>query len=275
MTTRRPLHNKLLGRLSVDTEFGNFLGDTRIRLLEAIGRYGSITQAAKAVPLSYKAAWDAVDAMNNLADQTLVERSVGGRHGGGTRLTPYGERLIAMYRALEQEHQRLLEQMDRHMSREGSEDITQFRRLIHRMSMRTSARNQFVGTVTGLREGAVSFEVCLRLDASQLLWSVITRASAENLGLAIGREVHAFVKASTVMLLTDRAVRVSARNQLWGEVAAVHDGTVNSEVSLGLPGGRSVTATVTRDSVERLALAAGTPACAFFDASNVILATFD
>jgi molybdenum-dependent DNA-binding transcriptional regulator ModE len=59
----------------------HFLGDTRIRLLEAIDRYGSISQAAKAVPLSYKAAWDAVDAMNNLAEAPLVERSVGGKHG--------------------------------------------------------------------------------------------------------------------------------------------------------------------------------------------------
>ena len=56
MTTRRPVQHKLVGKLTVDTEFGTFLGDTRIRLLEAIDRYGSISQAAKAVPLSYKAA---------------------------------------------------------------------------------------------------------------------------------------------------------------------------------------------------------------------------
>ncbi|HNO89171.1 MAG TPA: winged helix-turn-helix domain-containing protein, partial [Rhodocyclaceae bacterium] len=96
MTTRRPIHHKLVGTLTVDTEFGTFLGDTRIRLLEAIERYGSISQAAKAVPLSYKAAWDAVDAMNNLAEEPLVERSVGGKHGGGTSLTEYGQRVIAL-----------------------------------------------------------------------------------------------------------------------------------------------------------------------------------
>ena len=62
---------KLVGKLALETEFGPFLGDTRIRLLEAIDTHGSISQAAKAVPLSYKAAWDAVDAMNNLADEAL------------------------------------------------------------------------------------------------------------------------------------------------------------------------------------------------------------
>ena len=78
--------HRLRSRLEVDTEFGSFLGDTRIRLLEAIDKHGSISQAAKAVPLSYKAAWDAIDAMNNLADQPLVVRSTGGKNGGGTLL---------------------------------------------------------------------------------------------------------------------------------------------------------------------------------------------
>ena len=69
---------RLRGKLEVDTELGTFLGDTRIRLLEAIAKHGSISQAAKAVPLSYKAAWDAIDAMNNLAEHPLVTRVTGG-----------------------------------------------------------------------------------------------------------------------------------------------------------------------------------------------------
>src|SRR5689334_16720910 len=65
-------------------------GRGRIGLLQAIAEQGSITQAAKAFGMSYKAAWDAVDAMNNLAGAALVERSTGGRGGGSTRLTPRG-----------------------------------------------------------------------------------------------------------------------------------------------------------------------------------------
>ncbi len=275
MARRRPVHHKLVGKLTVDTEFGAFLGDTRIRLLEAIERYGSISQAAKAVPLSYKAAWDAVDAMNNVAEQTLVERSVGGRHGGGTQLTDYGRRLVAMYRAVEQEYQEALDRLAGRLGESGAGDVAQFQSMLRRMSIRTSARNQFAGPVTGLREGEVSFEVTLRLDAENELSATITRESAENLGLAIGREVHAFVKAPSVMLMTDRNVRTSARNQLWGEVARILDGPVNSEVTLALGGGRTVTAVITRASVTRLGLAVGRPACALFEASSVILATFD
>lgn len=265
---------KFVGKLAVETEFGNFLGDTRIRLLEAIDAHGSISQAAKAVPLSYKAAWDAVDAMNNLADEALVERSVGGKHGGGTRLTDYGHRLVALYRAMEEEYQDTLNRLAVKLGEEGEGDIRQFRGLLRRMSMKTSARNQFVGKISALREGAVSFEVSIRLDDRNELTAIITRESAENLELAIGKEVHAFVKASSVILLTEQGMRTSARNHLWGTVDRVHEGTVNSEVALALPGGRIITSIVTHDSVGSLGLVIGTPACAVIKASSIILATF-
>src|SRR4051812_20906331 len=70
-------------------------GAARVGLLRAVAQQGSITQAAKAVGMSYKAAWDAIDAMNTLSDTPLVERSTGGRGGGSTRLTPRGEQLVA------------------------------------------------------------------------------------------------------------------------------------------------------------------------------------
>ncbi|KAB2966429.1 TOBE domain-containing protein [Zoogloea sp.] len=275
MTTRRPVQHKLVGKLTVDTEFGTFLGDTRIRLLEAISRYGSISQAAKAVPLSYKAAWDAVDAMNNLAEEPLVERAVGGKHGGGTNLTEYGRRVIAMYRAVEQEYQQAIDRLAARLGDGGETNVRQFQTLLRRMSMRTSARNQFVGTVSGLREGEVSFEVRIRLDDANEVVAVITRASAENLELGIGSEVHAFVKAPSVLLITDPNARTTARNHLWGQVTAIHEGPVSSEVTITLPSGRNITSVVTHDSIDNLTLSVGSPACAVFQATSVILAVFD
>ena len=82
--SRRAKSPRWLGKLELQTERGPVLGDVRIRLLEAIAETGSISKAAPLVPLSYKGAWDAVDAMNNLAEQPLVARSTGGRQGGGT-----------------------------------------------------------------------------------------------------------------------------------------------------------------------------------------------
>ncbi len=266
--------HRLRSRLEVDTEFGSFLGDTRIRLLEAIARRGSISQAAKAVPLSYKAAWDAIDAMNNLADQPLVVRSTGGKNGGGTQLTEHGRKTVALYRALEAEYQAALDRLTASMNDGLAVDFAQFRQLLRRMSMKTSARNQFAGQIVGLREGHVDFEVRLRLDADNELVAVITRDSAETLGLAIGMEISALVKSSSVLLLTDRNLRTTARNHLWGEVTRIDDGPVNAEVTLALPGGRSVCAVVTHDSMEKLGLAVGQPACAVFKASAVILCLY-
>lgn len=268
------IRHRLVGKLEVDTEFGTFLGDTRIRLLEAIERYGSISQAAKAVPLSYKAAWDAVDAMNNLADQALVIRSAGGKHGGGTLLTDYGRRVVALYRALEAEYQSALERLATSMNEGLATDFQQFRQLLRRMSMKTSARNQFVGTISGLREGIVDFEVLIKLDANTELVSVITQESAENLGLTIGMDVYALVKSSSIILLTDPKIKATARNQLWGEITHIHDGPVNSEVILSLPSGKSVCAVVTHDSIGNLGLSVGEKVCAVFKASAVILCAF-
>ncbi len=271
-TPRRP---RLTGHLEVSTDLGAFLGDTRVRLLEAIAEHGSISQAAKHVPLSYKAAWDAVDAMNNLADQPLVLRSTGGRAGGGTLLTEHGRRVVAMYRAVEAEYQQALDRLAGQFADAPGGDMPAFQRLLRRMSVRTSARNQFVGTVCGLRDGPVDFEVLVRLDEHLELAAVVTRTSAESLGLAIGREVTVLVKSSSLLLLTDPALRISARNKLWGTVSRIVTGPVNAEVTLDLGAGRSATAVVTRDSVDSLGLAEGVRACAAFKVSSVILAVID
>lgn len=268
-----PQH-RLRGKLEVDTEFGTFLGDTRIRLLENIDSHGSISQAAKAVPLSYKAAWDAVDAMNNLAEQPLVVRTTGGKNGGGTQLTEFGRKTVALYRALEAEYQAALERLTASMNDGQAGDFKQFRQLLKRMSMKTSARNQFAGTIVGLREGHVDYEVRIKLDDDTEIVAIITIDSAESLDLRIGMEINALVKSSSMLLLNDPEVRTSARNQLWGEITRIHDGPVNSEVTLSLGNGKSLCAVVTHDSVERLGLAVGGKACAVFKASAVILCKY-
>lgn len=260
-----------VARLSLETEAGAALSDTRIRLLEEIDRLGSINRAAKAVPLSYKAAWDALDIMNNLSPEPLVERISGGRQGGGTRLTDYGRRIVSMYRALGIEYQAMLDRLAAQIDT-GKGDLHSFQRLVRRIDFRTSARNQFSGPVIGLRLDSVDYEVCIRIDEDTEIVAIITPASAENLNLAIGAEVTALVKSSSVILTTDRHIKLSARNRLWGKVSAIHQGPVNNEVTLQLPSGRSVTSVLTAQSCTRLNLTEGAEACALFQASSVILA---
>ncbi len=69
--------------------------------------------------------------------------------------------------------------------------------------MKISARNLLKGTVKNVTHGAVNSEVILELPGGIELVSIITKTSAENLGLAKGKEVYAVIKASNVMLATD------------------------------------------------------------------------
>jgi len=273
MTTPSP---QLTGKLQINNAMGSFLGDKRIRLLEAIDKTGSISQAAKGVPMSYKAAWDAVDDMNNVAPEPLVNRAAGGRHGGGTELTAFARRLIAFYRALETESQLALEKLTRNLEQNGVCDVNDFRQVLRRMSMKTSARNQFAGPVIAIKVGVVDAEVSIRLAPELMLTAIVTRESAENLGLTQGRDVLAFVKASSILLLTGDDGHISARNRFTGTVTHLHQGPVNAEVTLAMPRGQHVlTAVVTDDSVKRLNLAVGQSVTAVFKASSVFLASMD
>jgi molybdate transport system regulatory protein len=242
-------------------------GPGRIELLTRVAEHGSITKAAKAMAMSYKAAWDAIDQMNSLAGEPLVERTTGGKGGGSTHLTPRGRQLVANFRLIEAEHRRLLDQLN-HQAAGLGQDLV----LIRRLSMKTSARNQFVGTVSAIRAGAVNDEIEVEILGGQRIVATITGESTQSLGLAPGTEVFALIKAPSVIVMTgDRAAKLSAGNQLSGTIVRLKTGAVNSEVVIALPGGLTIAAIVTRDSADALGLATGKAATAIFQAASVII----
>jgi molybdate transport system regulatory protein len=87
--------------LRVDLGEDRAIGPGKIRLLEAIRDTGSITKAGIALGMSYRRAWLLVDDMNNCFREPVVAAQVGGSHGGGAALTPFGARLINQYRKIE------------------------------------------------------------------------------------------------------------------------------------------------------------------------------
>lgn len=250
-------------------------GKDRIALLAAIAEHGSITAAARAVGLSYKAAWDAVDAMNNSAGEPLVERAAGGKGGGGTVLTARGQRLVRTYRALEAEHRAYVARLSR-VGAELGEQIADDVDVIRRLMMKTSARNKLFGRVAAIRAGAVNDEVTLALPGGQQVIATITHESVETLGLAPGIDAFALIKASSVLVgVPSAGMRLSARNQLPGTVARIVPGAVNAEVVIELEGGGSIAAIVTEAGLAELGLNPGAPALAIFKASSVIVGTVD
>ncbi|MCD0504004.1 TOBE domain-containing protein [Bordetella petrii] len=242
-------------------------GKSRIDLLAQIDATGSISAAARAAGMSYKGAWDAIDAMNNLAGEPLVLRATGGKGGGGAHLTERARQLIHTFHTLEAEHRRVMA----HLAQTGL-DAAGDLNLMRRIMLKTSARNKLLGTVSAMREGAVNDEISLRIVGGHEIVAVITRDSTAELGLAVGAEAIALVKAPSVMIaLPGDGLRLSARNQLQGTVTRVRPGAVNSEVIVELDGGGTIAAIITQDSAEALQLAPGVAAVAVFDASSVIL----
>jgi molybdate transport system regulatory protein len=139
--------------------------------------------------------------------------------------------------------------------------------------MKTSARNQFTGTVNEVIIGAVNAEVHVGLKGGETIIASITKESAESLAIKSGVKVIALVKAPQIIIVTDfGGYRISARNQLPGTVALVKPGAVNTEVDIESQGGEQITATVTNDSVEALGLRKGQSVTAIFKAGAVILA---
>ena len=138
--------------------------------------------------------------------------------------------------------------------------------------MKISARNVFAGKVTALKQGAVNAEVELTTAGGDKIVAIVTEGSIASLGLAIGTEAVAVVKAPWVMVLAgDSNIRFSARNQFAGTVKSVNKGAVNSDISIELAGGSVVHAVVTNDAVLELGLKAGSPATALIKASHVVL----
>ena len=90
-------------RLRIDFEATGSVGPGKVALLEAIGRTGSISAAAREMDMSYRRAWLLVDAMNALFRRPVVAAAAGGRRGGGAALTEFGRQVVERFRAMEAE----------------------------------------------------------------------------------------------------------------------------------------------------------------------------
>lgn len=256
------------GSLWITADGESLGGHGRMALLRAVAEQGSITQAAKAFGMSYKAAWDAIDAMNRVAGEALVERSTGGRGGGSTRLTEHGMRLLDRYAQIDAVHQRFVS-----LLADQAFDLSQPFSVLNALNLKTTARNQFIGTVTAMRSGAVNDEVELTLPGGTRLVAIVTRESADTLGLRTQLPAVALVQATNVVLATDIGqAKLSTRNQLHGTIRSIRPGAVNAEVALDIDSGGQIVAIVTEASVTELALAPGVRAVALVKAPDVILA---
>ncbi len=238
---------KIDGRFWLTKEGQSFLGSGRVELLEWIDKTGSINAAAKEMKMSYKAAWERINGMNLLASQPLIERTTGGKGGGGTKLTPYARELIATYHRLNELHRQFIDRFS-----EAGNDPERLARILSRTFLTTSARNQLPAVLTSIEENGLHSTLTLSLAGSDTLLSTITAKSVENMGLSVGCDTYAIIKSSDIKVLTNPPSFNTADNILTGTIESLESSGENIEIALRLNGGTLLIALEKQDRLQNL-----------------------
>lgn len=245
----------------------NWGSQRRMALLCAIDEEGSISAGARKIGLSYKAAWDAVDTMNNLAGEPLVERTTGGQRGGGATLTPRARNLVALYQTLSQAHERFITQLA-DLAGQSAPDLD----LIRNLMVQTSARNKLTCDIQTIVPGTTTDTVVLRIGDGAEIVAHVSRGSIDELALQPGQRVLAFIDAAAVMIgLAKPDNLLSARNQLKGQVERITTDASEAEVSIRLDAGPVIASQITPQAIKSLKLSEGLEVYVIFKASSVML----
>ena len=107
--SKRPRTRVLRGRVWVETDGQSAMTEAGADLLEQIEVCGSLSEAARRLQFSYRRAWMLLDAMNRRWSKPLVTTAIGGRHGGGAKVTELGRHVLGTYRDLQLQLEHLLD----------------------------------------------------------------------------------------------------------------------------------------------------------------------
>ncbi|MDG2917955.1 TOBE domain-containing protein [Bisgaard Taxon 10/6] len=218
-----------------------FVDPKRIRLLKEIQQCGSINQAAKNANVSYKSAWDHLAAMNEISPKPLLERNTGGRHGGGTNLTAYAERLLQLYDLLEKTQQKAFTVLQ-----DETIPLDSLLSAFAKFSLQSSARNQFPGRITSLQVKDLHCLTAIKIDGiEQPLFVSVTEKSAVRLQLVLHKEVMLMIKAPWIQLSKTKPENFTD-NLLAATIKSVQN--LGDEDEILLTVGQTEWATTTRNS---------------------------
>jgi len=259
-----PKHELHTNALQIADALGHQPTDRRLDILRRVGEVGSISQAARGAGVSYKAAWQAIDTLSNLAGLPLVEKLVGGAGGGGARLTDAGRNLLSAAQKIQQARTQVLQVLQ---AQPGGTNPSDGAPPLWALSLRTSMRNQLPCTVAALQNQTGAIRVDLRLADDTLLCSRLTRESVELLGLRPGLAVLALCKATAVDVAASAEPRVGL-NLLPGRVSRATRSKLGGEVALALDSGLQLVGFCAPGA----ALKPGSRALASVDHASVVLA---
>ncbi|AEF19319.1 MULTISPECIES: TOBE domain-containing protein [unclassified Hydrogenobaculum] len=258
---------EIKGDIFINKDGEGFFGQGRYKLLKLIDKYGSISKAAKEMKMSYKAAWDHIQSINNLAQEPVVYTKAGGKDGGQTILTPYGKRLLKHYERIQEEYQKFLELL--------KEEELESLYVIRRLDMKLSARNQLLGKVSAVEKAQAVSEVVISIRNGATIKSVITTEAVDTIDLKPGKDVVAIVKSSDVILGVGEEVEklypLSVRNILKGDVKQIVESDVNSLVKVDIGAELTISSVITTESLKELGIKEGSSVYVIIKASNVMI----
>jgi molybdate transport system regulatory protein len=226
--------------------------------------------------MSYKAAWERINSMNNLADEPIITRTIGGKGGGGTILTPYAHKLIATYNRFNELHRQFIDRFA-----EAGDNPEKLARILSRTFLTTSARNQLPSQISKIELHELNAKLNLSLCGGGMITSNITAKSAQNMGLVEGSDIYAIIKSSDITLKKELPVTHSKNpfslpltahadiNILEGVVNSVENSEESIEIGFYLNENTTLVALLNKSSNDTFKV--GEKAYALISANNIII----
>ncbi len=251
---KNPPHYTLLSRLFLHHEGETFLTPERMALLKSITTKGSISAAAKHIDKSYKWAWDSIEQMNTHAKRALVEKSSGGKGGGGAKVTIFALELIHYYDDLARIHQSKILQYQE-----------QFEQAFEVGSFSNAIASTLHGSIKSIKRTAQDCDLSIDYAATTL------RAKCSSaLALHEGQNVT-FMVESNQIIIAKEAVSISAQNCLVGTITEIKEVAKKVYLILALSSNESLSVLITTDALEQLKLSLGERCFAYFKTYNITI----
>ena len=138
--------------------------------------------------------------------------------------------------------------------------------------MKISARNQLQGVVHFLDEGTIDTSVYVRLQSGYTLVSIITNEAVADLKLEMGDDVIVFFKSSSVLIMTEISLGISARNKFQGKIEKIKHAEVTAQIVVDIGNNEKIVSTITQDAAELLELQTDKNVSAIIKATDVMIA---
>ena len=247
------------GNIWIKKDDRAFIGRGRVELLQNIQIHGSISKAAKAMKMSYKAAWDSVDIMNKLSNKPLVTKVIGGKGGGGTVITSHAKELIQAYSEISILHKNYFSTLENSFNEQINNTVD---------TEPTFCRLN--GTISAMKNVDENYEISIKLKNGQILTSIENKKFVLERNLQLNDEISFLIETNNIVL-TKKYQNNSARNKLTGKVISIHDDKINANIKIDSGENDIIHSKITTSSCQKLELKEGDKIYASFKAYNIII----